>query len=201
MAYHVALNCELVSPPLSGRVDLRRRMRWWTAVIMWLVAQAAHAENMNLVVTLDRADVQRRVERLFPVVRADELVSVRLHHPRVILTAHSNRIGLGLRIDATAAEQFSVSGHVTVDGVLRFAGPSGDFYLDDADVKDLQVDGIPTPYLDQIRRLADGVLRDLLRDHPIYTLGQLGEAKRFMGSEIKSIKVRDGKMVVELSMP
>lgn len=201
MVHHVAVNCEVVSPPLSGKVDLRRRIRWWTAVIMWLAVQAAYAEDMNLIIALDRANVQRRVERLFPIVRADELVSVRLHHPRVILTAHSNRIGLGLRIDATAAEQFSVSGHITVDGVLRFAGPSGNFYLDDAGVKELQVDGIPTVYMAQIRRLADGVLRDLLRDHPIYTLGQLGEAKRFMGSEIKSIEVRDGKMVVKLGMP
>ena len=200
MTEYVVVHRAAAFPPRAGRLDLRRRL-WWAVMIMWLAAPAAHADDMNLIVTLDRADVQRRVERLFPIMRANELVTVRLHHPRVILSPHSDRIGLGVRIDAVAAEQFSISGHAAVDGVLRFAGTNGNFYLDDATVKDLRIDGVPTLYLGQIRQLAGGLLKDLLRDHPIYTLGQLGESKRIMGSEIKSIKVRNGKLLVELAMP
>lgn len=200
MTDHVVVYRAAASPPRVRRLDLQRCM-WWAAVILWLAAPAAHANDMNLIITLDRADVQRRVERLFPIVRANELVRVRLHHPRVILTPRSDRIGLGVRIDATAAEQYSVSGHATVDGVLRFAGTGGNFYLDDTNVKELQIDGVPTLYLEQIRQLAGGLLRDLLRARPIYTLGQMGESRRIMGSEIKSIKVRNGKLLVELAMP
>ena len=181
---------------------MRRRVYAWMAVmVMSLALQPAHAKDMNLIITLDRADLQRRIDRLFPIQRENELLSVRLHHPQVILTEHSRRIGLRLRVDATAAPQFSVSGRARVDGVLRFASDSGEFYLDDASVEELRIDGVPSLYADQIRQLADGVVRDLLQDQPIYSLGKMGESKRIMGSDIKSVTVRNGKLSVELEMP
>jgi len=180
---------------------LRKTYLWMAVILLWPVSHAACADDMNLIVTLERADLQRRIERMFPVVRQDELVGVRLHHPQVILTEHSDRIGLRLRINATAAGQFSLSGRTRVDGVLRFANDSGEFFLDDARVEELQIDGVPSLYLYQIQQLADGVVRDLLQDQPIYSLGQMGEAKRIMGSEIKKVSVHDGKLLVELEMP
>jgi len=180
---------------------LRSAYLWMAVILMWPVSHAVCADDMNLMVTLDRAALQRRIERMFPIVREDELIKVRLHHPQVILTEHSDRIGLRLQIDTAAAGQFSVSGSTLVDGMLRFASDSGEFFLDDASVEELQIDGVPSLYLSQIQQLADGVVRDLLQDQPIYTLGQRGEAKRIMGSEIKKVSVHDGKLIVELEMP
>ena len=177
-----------------------RSAYWWVAVIlMWPMAQAVYARDMNLIITLERTDLQRRIERLFPIVREDALVKVRLHHPEVILTEHSDRIGLRLRVDTNIARQFSVAGRTTVDGVLRFAGDSGEFFLDDASIKELRIDGIPDLY--QAQQLADGMVRELLHNQPIYTLGQKGEPKRIMGSKIKKVTVQDGKLLLELEMP
>ena len=170
-------------------------------LLMWLAPVAIHAKDMNLIVTLDRADLQRRIDRMFPITREAELLTVHLHHPQVILREHSDRIGLRVRVDAKVAEQFSVSGSARVDGVLRFASQSGEFYLDNASVEEMQIDGVPSLYLAQIQQLADGVIRDLLQDQAIYTLGQMGESKRIMGSEIKAISVHNGKVIVELAMP
>jgi len=179
----------------------KRPLFWTTLMIIWLTLQPAYAKDMNLIITLDRTDLQRRVERMFPITREGELVTVQLQHPRVILTEGSDRIGLRLQIHAIAAQQFSVSGLARVDGVLRFANDTGEFYLDDASVEELQIDNVEPLYLDRIRQIADGVVRDLLQDQPIYTLGQMGEAKRIMGSEIKSVTVHNGKLLVELAIP
>lgn len=181
---------------------MHKRSLFWTALIMiWLTLQPVYAKDTNLIITLDRADLQRRIGRMFPITREGELVTVQLQHPQVILTEGSDRIGLRLQIHATAAEQFSVSGRARVDGVLRFANDTGEFYLDDASVEELQIDNVEPLYLDQIRQIADGVVRDLLQDRPIYTLGQMGESKRIVGSEIKSVTVRNGNLIVELAMP
>jgi len=179
-----------------------RSAKWWTAiVILCSLVQGVQAKDMNLIVTLDRADLQRRIGRLFPIAREEELVKVRLHHPQVILTEHSDRIGLRLHIDASIAQQFSLTGRAMVDGVLRYVGDSGKFFLDDASVKELQIDGIPNLYLHQIRQVVDGVVKGLLQDQPIYTLGQMGEPKRIIGSAIKKVTVENGKLLVELEMP
>ena len=180
---------------------LRQAYVWMAVLLMWLLPVATPAKDMNLIVTLDRADLQRRIDRMFPITREAELLTVHLHHPQVILREHSDRIGLQMRLDASVAEQFSVSGSARVDGVLRFASDSGKFYLDHASVEEMQIDGVPSLYLAQIQQLADGVVSDLLQDQAIYTLGQMGESKRIMGSEIKSISVHNGKVIVELSMP
>jgi hypothetical protein len=180
---------------------LRQAYVWITVLTMCLAPVAIPAKDMNLIVTLDRADLQRRIDRLFPITREAQLLTVHLHHPQVVLREHSDRIGLRVSIDASVAEQFSVSGSARIDGVLRFAGDSGKFYLDHASVEEIQIDGVPSMYLPQIQQLADGVVRDLLQDQAIYTLGQMGESKRIMGSDIKAIRVRNGKLTVELSMP
>ncbi len=179
-----------------------RSAKWWMVIVIWCsLMQGVQAKDMNLIVTLDRADLQRRIERLFPITREDALVKVRLHHPQVILTEHSDRIGLRLHIDAGIAQQFSVAGRAMVDGVLRYVGDSGKFFLDDASVKELQIDGIPDLYLRQVKQVVDGMVKGLLQDQPIYTLGQRGEPKRFMGSAIKKVTVQEGKLLVELEMP
>ena len=175
--------------------------QWMMLILLWPVTQLANASDMNFIITLDRPDLQRRIERMFPIVREDQLVRVRLHHPQVILAEHSNRIGLRISVDATAVEQLSVSGLTRVDGMLRYSGDTGEFFLDDASVEELQIEGVPQLYADEIRQVADNVIRDVLHDQPIYSLGQMGESKRIMGSELKSVTVRDGKLIVELAMP
>jgi hypothetical protein len=181
---------------------MHKRFFFWAVVMMGcLTLQPVYAKDMNLIITLDRADLQRRIDRLFPITREDVLVTVQLQHPQVILTEGSDRIGLRLQINATAADQFSVSGLARVDGELRFMNDSGEFYLDDASVEELKLANVSPLYLDQIRQIADGVVRDLLQDRPIYVLGQRGESTRIMGSEINSVTVHDGKLIVELAMP
>jgi len=180
---------------------LKRFMWVLILVLSWSSLTIAQAKDMNLVITLSRSDLQRRVEHLFPIGRDNDLVNVKLTRPKVILREGSDRIGLRLHIDAVAAQQFSVSGVARVDGVLRFLNSTGEFYLDDASIEELQIANIAPLYLDEIRQLADGLVRDLLEEHPIYKLGQRGESTRIMGSDIQSITVHDGKMLVELALP
>lgn len=184
--------------------DRLTNVTWGTYlfILMTLLpVQLVVAGNMNLIITLDRADLQRRVERLFPVVREDPWISVQLHHPAVILREGSDRIGLRLQMETTAGPQFAMSGVAQVEGKLRFERKAGEFYLDDARMTELVLAGVEQPFVEQIRQVAEVVVRQALQVHPVYALNQTAEAKRFMGSEIKAVTVDDGKLVIELAMP
>lgn len=181
---------------------MHMRLFLWAIVFMtWLPLQPAAAGDMNFIITLDRADLQRRVERLFPVVREDPWIGVQLHHPVVILRDGSDRIGLGLHVDTTASSQIAVSGVAQVEGKLRFEREAGQFYLDDAQITDLALEGVEQPFVAQIRQIAEVVVRQALQVHPVYDLNQAGVSKRLMGAEIKSVAVDEGKLVIELGMP
>ncbi len=165
------------------------------------VMLSAQAAEMNYIMELDQAQLQRKVERLFPVAHEDPLYSVALNEPEVVLREGADRIGLRLKVAAAVMQQLNVTGATRVEGRLRFAARTGEFFLDDATVEELSIDGVPDQYLGELRRLAEQVAREALNQHPVYVLGTLGESKKLMGSEIKAIAVRDGKLVIELDMP
>ncbi len=178
------------------------KIRHWLTrgVAVTALAAALPALAMNFVIELGQADLQRKVERLFPVSHQDPLYQVNLSEPRVVLREGGDRIGLGLKLSGTLLQQLPVSGQMQVTGGLRFEPASGEFYLRDANVEELSIDGVPEQYIGEIRRLAEHTAREVLNNHPIYVLGQLGESKQLMGREIKAISVRDGKLVLELAM-
>lgn len=166
--------------------------------LTWICALPATA--MNFIVQLDEAQLQRKVERMFPVTHADPLYQVELAQPRVLLREGSDRIGLRLDVAGTVAQQLSLSGRGTLEGRLRFEPESGAFYLDEAELKELDIDGMPEQYTSELRGLAQHRAREALRTRPVYVLGQSGEEKTLMGREIKAISVRQGKLIIELAM-
>lgn len=169
-----------------------------SVISSWMWAPPASA--MNFIVQLDQPQLQRKVERMFPVTHADPLYQVELSHPQVILREGSDRVGLRLDVAGTIMQQMSLSGRSMMEGRLRFDPKSGAFYLEDAELKELDIDGLPAQYTSEFRNLAEQAAREVLRTRPVYVLGQSGEEKTLMGREIKAISVRHGKLVIELAM-
>ncbi len=168
-------------------------------LLLGVVSAALASDDLNFIVTLERSDLQQRVERLFPVVHEDALVRLQLTHPEVVLRSGSDRIGLGLRVKADLAGQ-PLIGRAQVDGKLRYLKQSGEFYLDDPLIRELHVNGLEPAYRDLLLVAAQTGLQELLRLRPVYVLGQMGEPKRIMGSELKSVTVEDGQLLLELDM-
>lgn len=169
-------------------------------VVASLALTALPAWAMNYVVELGQAQLQRKVEALFPIRHEDALYRIALDQPQVMLREGSDRIGLRLNVAGTLMQQLSLSGRTTMDGRLRFEPKTGEFYLEDAALAELSVDGVPPEYVGELRQVAEQAARELLSRQPIYVLGQSGESKKLMGSEIKAVSVRNGKLVIELAM-
>lgn len=178
--------------------------RQWAVYCVLLMAcgwgGVVTAGETNLIITLDQSDVQRRVERLFPIVQEEASLKVRWHDPEVILHEGSDRIGLRLQL-ALMSAPYQFSATAEVEGKLRFERKTGELFLDDARIIDLAFTDVPMLPLEPIVQIAETMLRPGLQSHPVYVLGQSGEEKRFMGSEIKSVAVRDGKLEITLAMP
>ncbi len=167
--------------------------------VMW--ASAAAANDLTMTITLSKDDLQRRLDRMFPVTREETITSVTLSQPAVLLKQGSDRIGLRVRIDGLFAQEFKASGVAALDGKLRFNGKSGEFYLDDPQLRELTVQDAVPVYQEFLRHSAQVGLSELLAQQPVYVLGQMGESKRILGSELKGVTVEDGRVLLELAMP
>ena len=165
-----------------------------------LLLLAGPVAAMNFVVELGQAELQRKVERIFPFTQEDQLYRVELDRPQVVLRDNSDRIGLRLNVAGMVMQQLSLTGRALVDGRLRFDAPNRAFYLDDATLTELQIDGVPASYSDEIRRIAEQMARDILSRQPVYVLDKDDALNKRLGGEIKAVNVRNGKLVVELAM-
>src|SRR3569832_178969 len=83
---------------------------------------------------------------------------------------------------------------------LRCEPKTGSGYLDDAALDELHIDGVPPEYANQLRTVAEQMARELLASQPIYVLEKGDGLNKIMGSEVKSVAVRHGKLVLELAM-
>lgn len=167
-------------------------------VMAAFVLASTPAPAMNYTVELGQAQLQRKVEAMFPIKHEDELYKIALDKPQVVLREGSDRIGLRLDVAGMLMQQISLNGRASMDGRLRYEPKTGEFYLDDATLAELNIEGVPPQYLGELQRVAEQAARELLNSRPIYVLGQSGESKKLMGSEIKAVSVQNGKLIIEL---
>src|SRR3569832_1424733 len=122
------------------------------SVVAWVLAMPALA--MNFIEQLDQAQLQQKIERLFPVAHADALYQVELTHPQVLLREGSDSIGLRLDVTGNVMQQLPLTGRSLMEGHLRFEPKSGAFYLEDAELMLLYFDCLPAQYTSEFRGLA-----------------------------------------------
>jgi hypothetical protein len=176
-------------------------MRYKATLIVVLVMVWAslpvHALTYQL--ELGQPELQLGLEQMFPVNKSDPLISIFLRDPKVLLQNGSERIGLQAGLSSEIAGGISANGRVTIDGKLRYEPKSGAFYLEDTRIKNLQVDGVPGFYVDQIRQSVEPIVRELMASNPIYVLDDRDDTLALSKRQIKSVKVRNGKVFVELA--
>ncbi|MEW5757833.1 MAG: DUF1439 domain-containing protein [Pseudomonadota bacterium] len=169
--------------------------------VMLVAATAVAANDLTMTITLNKDDLQRRFDRMFPITHEETITRVTLSQPAVLLKQGSDRIGLRVRIDGIFAQEFKGSGVASLDGKLRFESTRGELYLDDPQLTELTVQNVVPIYQEFLRHAAQVGMQELLAHQPIYVLGQMGESKRILGSELKGVKVEDGQVLLELAMP
>lgn len=164
-----------------------------------LLILCAPVRALNYQLELGQAELQRGLERLFPVSKNDPLISIFLRDPRILLQNGRERIGLRADMVAEMPGGVTASGDVAVDGKLRYEARGGAFYLDQARIGTLHIEGVPQSYTEQIRAAVEPIVRELLATNPIYTIGGDDRASALASQQIKSVTVRNGKVFVELA--
>ena len=98
------------------------------------------------------------------------IFEVVLDSPRIKLTEGANRIGAGLNVTLNIQigdTPLPIEGSVDASGTVRYESSSGEFYLDDPQIEDLAVEGIPGKYTDQIDGLLERVLVEFYSERPL----------------------------------
>ena len=149
-------------------------------------------------ITLTEADVQRRVVERFPITRAMPLgMTLTLANPVVDLGDPGGRGGL--LADATLALPGGrrYAGQADVSGSVRFDRTQGQFLLDAPRLDALRVPGLPESWAGTARSVANAAVAAAVQSLPLYTLTDEDFAQSYAKRHLKSVQVRDRRLVLD----
>jgi hypothetical protein len=112
----------------------------------------------------------------------------------------SNEVGFFMHVDVIAPGGFKGGGRGKIAGTLRYQQDSGEFYLDSPRLVDLEIDLLPKQLTPKIAKLAELVLSKASEKLPVYRLRDDDAKHQLAKSTLKSIKVRDHKLLITLGM-
>lgn len=152
-------------------------------------------------VELTREEVQEVVAGHFPVKHVTPLVMLTAHNPQVSLKQKSGRIGLAVSVLANVPGILSGEGRALIDGDLEYRAKTGEFYLRDPKIKNLELYGFPADIIRSIRHVLQQMMRQSLPVMLVYKLQDDDLKQKMAKSVLSSVTVREGKLILELSVP
>ena len=178
-----------------------RSPRVWLAVTVLGVGLAVllilRLRQTDLTLTFTRNDLQKRVAEKFPL---DQellfLFTITYSNPVVKLEEGSDRIGIGLDASAKLASSKLVKGRFEADWQVRYDPAVGALYFDDPKIQKFGVEGLSPEIQETVAKLAKPFLSDYLRRVPVYRLKPGDLRQDLARGVIKSVSVRQGRLVV-----
>lgn len=151
-------------------------------------------------VELSRAELQRAVERQFPL-SLEALVTLEFSEPCVRLDCGDDRMGLELSISAEIMGKMTPASRWLLTGELSYKRDSGEFFLFQPDIRAVPstTGNDNTITSNRIRKfLVADIIGSLLSDLPVYQLKAWDSKQALARKFLHSLSIRDGKLAIWL---
>jgi Protein of unknown function (DUF1439) len=157
--------------------------------------------STSYTVRLTAAEVQQALGKKLPVSKSKLLITATVRALDVEFAEGFDRILLRPEVDVSVAGQRALSGRALAEGQIRYAPASGEFFLDQPQVKEVVIAGLP----DAARPLAEELIARLgesyLDTMPVYRLRQSDFKQSLAKLVLKSVRVRHGRMEIVIGTP
>lgn len=160
----------------------------------WLAACGAAALGLGLAscglvgneYTFSQSQLQAALERKFPFnERVMQLFDIQLANPRLSLDPQRNRVAIAF--DATLDNRLffreAMTGRFALDSGLRYDADTRSLVLQDPEVKQFDVAGLPSQYARQLNALGGILAEQLLQGYPLYTFKP--DELKFAGARVE----------------
>ena len=164
-------------------------------VFLWGI-QNAYAWTVEL--TQD--ELQTRVNRMVPLEKNQLVFTLLVSAIDVELKEGSDRVGLIGKMEIKSPHFSTGKGMAYIEGKPVYQPADGAFYFTDAQVKDVRFENVPDKYRAVIGKLFEIAIRDRLAETPIYKLDKAKTKQQIARTLLKSVKVVDRKLVLELGL-
>ena len=151
-------------------------------------------------ITLSAAEIESNLRSKFPVDKSELIFKAHFNDPTVAIDQVSGQITLGLATKVTSLGYTVTTGKVEATGAVRYEPKSGEFFLDSPTVRvvDLTLVRLAERDKPKAEKLVERGLQEFFSKMPIYRLDDKDSKFVFARRVLKSMKVQNGKLEVEL---
>ncbi len=147
---------------------------------------------------LTEDELQEKIEALMPMTKKKFFVTVMISDPNISLRENSQEIGIQSRIEVIAPGNIKGTGRGEIRGTLVYNAMEGTFYFSQPTVVNLVVDKVPEKLTPKIQSIAQLAAANVLSNRPVYTLKDENLKHTLAKSVLKSVEVKNGKLIVTL---
>jgi hypothetical protein len=141
-------------------------------------------------IVLSREDLQREIDKAFPIEKQELIATITLSDPKVLLDEGSSRIGLEMTVSGSIPGVKQVTGHLGAEGVPRYEPATGSLYLDEPSILRLELPGVSAKDSDAAKLFLSPLFGPILARSPLYKL----KDRR----KVKSVRIENGTVRIEL---
>ena len=156
--------------------------------------------NIRHTITLSAADIQSALQNKFPVDKKELIFTARFSDPTAKIDATSGRVTLGILLKVSSFGATLATGKGEATGELRYEPKTGEFFLESPEVTIDDLDLVRLAERDKPKatKMLEQGLQEYFAKMPIYRLDDKDSKFVFARRVLKSMKVQDGKLEIEL---
>jgi len=173
-----------------------------TALLFTLLAGLCFS-SPSFAYTLELTDQQLQgvVETFFPFKQQSPFTELTLSQPAIQLDPKSNRVGLAVSVDIGMQGVSVGKGRGLLDGELEYRADTGEFYLRDPKLKQIQLDRLRPQYHELVKGLVNNLAYQTFPFILVYQLKDDDIKQILLKNTLQSVKVQQGKLVLKMSRP
>ncbi|MDH5544261.1 MAG: DUF1439 domain-containing protein [Gammaproteobacteria bacterium] len=162
------------------------------------IATGAYA--FSNAIYLSEAQIQQRVDSAFPQSIGTTTLGAQFHTPKVHLSKNENRVTLEVMVKLLTPSSSQQAAKLFVSGTPYYVPEQAEFRLNSLNVDALDIKHLSANEAIQIQIFANLALTEVMLDIPIYTLNDKDLREKIAKKRLKSARVVDGQLELEMSL-
>jgi len=151
-------------------------------------------------VELTEDELQQKINKRVPIEKKKLIFTVLVSAIDVELKDGSDRIGLIANMEVRSPHLSSGKGRAWLDGKLKYEPTDGSFYFIDPQVRDVKFENIPARYHLLVQNILQRALSQRLSNTAVYKLDANNTKQKIARTLLKSVRVADKKLFLELGL-
>ena len=149
---------------------------------------------------IPEAELQKKIVGMMPLEKKKFFFTITLSDPVVELIERDNKVGVFTHIKVVGPKGIQGMGRTKITGSLSYESEKAEFFFKNMVIENLEIDKIQDKYIPKIQGIVQLVARKMLAKRPVYRLKDNNVKHKLAKAVLESIKVKDKKLWVELSL-